>query len=166
LREEEAALREANLFHKMKISATHALKNWAISTSREAIELIPSTIDVKFSKPTPEHRWQRFSIRFKLLLFSLTEDSRNVPKETHSFLRLVTLGQLAIPSEFLINFEKSQLADVIGSDRKLKLPHQTPEIKLKRDLLAAEVDLRKKHITMIIAVYVVSKVLVRDVFNS
>lgn len=78
-KEEEQAKRETTLFHKMKISATQALRNWAINVTKEAIEMIPNSIDEKFNKPIPEHRWQRFSIRFKLLLFSFTEEAKTMP---------------------------------------------------------------------------------------
>ena len=166
LKEREQAKREVTLFHKMKISATQALKNWAINVTKDAIEMIPSTIDEKFNEPIPEHRWQRFSIRFKLLLYSFTDEAKTMPLQIHSFLSMITLGKLAIPPEFLIDFEKTQLAHVIGLDRKLKLPHEMQEIKNNKELLQDEIELRKKHITMIIAVFVVSKVLVHDVFNN
>ena len=55
---------------------------------------------------------------------------------------------------------------MIGLDRKLKLPHEISEIKNNPELLNEEVELRKKHITMIIACFVISKVLVHDVFNN
>ena len=51
-----------------------------------------------------------------------------MPVEMHNFLSMITLGKLRIPPEFLIDFEKSQLAHVIGLDRKLKLPHEISEI--------------------------------------
>lgn len=35
-------------FHKLKIAATTALKNWAVNITKEAIELIPKSIDEKF----------------------------------------------------------------------------------------------------------------------
>ena len=63
----------------MKISATNTLKNWAINVTKEAIENIPKSIDDKFDKAIPEHRWQRFSVRFKLLLFSFTEEAISMP---------------------------------------------------------------------------------------
>ena len=63
----------------MKIAATNALKNWAINVTKEAIENIPKSINAKFDKPIPEHRWQRFSVRFKLLLFSFTEEAISMP---------------------------------------------------------------------------------------
>lgn len=150
----------------MRLNAVRALRDWAVATVKDAVELIPRTIDDKFSQPNPEHRWQRFSIRFKLLLFSLTEEAKTMPHQTHQFLSMITLGKLAIPPDFLIDFEKTQLAHVIGLDRKMKLPHELAEVKQNAELLEAEVELRKKHITMIIAVFVVSKVLVHDVFNS
>jgi len=106
-KEREQATREITLFHKMKISATQALKNWAINVTKDAIELIPKTIDEKFDKPIPEHRWQRFSIRFKLLLFSFTEEAKTMPHQMHSFLSMITLGKLGIPPDFLIDFEKT-----------------------------------------------------------
>ena len=89
-----------------------------------------------------------------------------MPKELHNFLCMISLGKLRIPPEFLLDFEKSQLAHVIGLDRKLKLPHELPEVKENKELLDSEVELRKKHITMIIACFVISKVLVHDVFNN
>ena len=112
----------------MKISATQALKNWAINVTKEAIEMIPTSIDEKFNKPVADHRWQRFSIRFKLLLFSFVEESKNMPSELHNFLCMISLGKLRIPPEFLLDFEKTQLAHVIGLDRKLRLPHELPEV--------------------------------------
>ena len=39
--EAEEAKRDITLFHKMKISATNTLKNWAINVTKEAIENIP-----------------------------------------------------------------------------------------------------------------------------
>ena len=124
----EDSKRDITLFHKMKISATNALKNWAINVTKEAIENIPKSIDEKFKQPTSDHRWQKFSIRFKLLLFSFKEESINMPPEMHNFLSMITLGKLPIPPEFLIEFEKTQLANVIGLDRKLKMPHEMAEI--------------------------------------
>lgn len=53
----------------------------------------------------------------------------------HNFLSMITLGKLAIPPEFLIDFEKTQLANVIGLDRKLKLAHEMSEIKNNEGLL-------------------------------
>ena len=84
----------------------------------------------------------------------------------HNFLSMITLGKLPIPAEFLIEFEKTKLAHVIGLDRKLKLPHEISDIKNNPLMLQDEVELRKKHITMIIAIFVVVKVFVVDVFNS
>ncbi len=55
---------------------------------------------------------------------------------------------------------------MIGLDRKLRLPHELPDVQKNKELLDAEVELRKKHITMIIACFVISKVLVHDVFNN
>lgn len=129
VKELEDAKRDTTLFHKMKISATNALKNWAINVTKEAIENIPKSIDNKFDKPIPEHRWQRFSVRFKLLLFSFTAEAESMPFQMHNFLSMITLGKLPIPPEFFIDFEKGQLAQVIGLDRKLKLPHEMPGIK-------------------------------------
>jgi len=80
---------------------------WAINVTKEAIEMIPASIDQKFDKPIPEHRWQRFSIRFKLLLYSFTEEAKTMPFQMHNFLSMITLGKLRIPPEFLIEFEKS-----------------------------------------------------------
>ena len=45
LKELEQAKRDVTLFHKMKIRATQSLKQWAIDITKEAIELIPATID-------------------------------------------------------------------------------------------------------------------------
>ena len=47
-----------------------------MNVTKEALEIIPASINQKFDKPIPEHRWQRFSIRFKLLLYSLTEEEK------------------------------------------------------------------------------------------
>ena len=52
-----------------------------------------------------------------------------MPFQMHNFLSMITLGKLPIPPEFLIDFEKAQLAHVIGLDRRLKLPQEIPEIK-------------------------------------
>ena len=84
----------------------------------------------------------------------------------HSFLNALTLGKLRIPPGFLLDFEKSQLAHVIGLDRKLKLPHEIPEIQANPSLLQVEMETRKKHITMIIAIFVFCKVFAHDVFNN
>ena len=89
-----------------------------------------------------------------------------MPSQMHSFLSQITLGKLRIPPEFLIDFEKSQLAHVIGLDRTLKMPHQLAELKNNPALLEHEVQMRAKHITMIIAIFVVIKVFVLDVFNN
>ena len=113
----------------MRLNAVRALRDWAVATVKDAVELIPKTIDDKFNQPNPEHRWQRFSIRFKLLLFSLTEEAKTMPHQMHQFLSMITLGKLAIPPDFLIDFEKTQLAHVIGLDRKMKLPHELAEVK-------------------------------------
>ena len=48
MKELEDSKRDITLFHKMKISATNALKNWAINVTKEAIDNIPKTIDEKF----------------------------------------------------------------------------------------------------------------------
>ena len=89
-----------------------------------------------------------------------------MPFQMHDFLSMITLGKLAIPPNFLLDFEKTQLAHVLGLDRKLRLPHETADTKSNPELLNAEVELRKKHITMLIAIYIVVKVLVHDVFNN
>ena len=79
---------------------------------------------------------------------------------------MITLGKLPIPPEFLIDFEKTQLASVIGLDHKLKMPHEISDVKENQSLLAAEIEMRRKHITLIIACFVVCKVFVHDVFNN
>ena len=107
MKELEDSKRDITLFHKMKISATNALKNWAINVTKEAIDNIPKSIDEKFDKHIPEHRWQRFSIRFKLLLFSFKEEAISMPFQMHNFLSMITLGKLPIPHEFLIDFERT-----------------------------------------------------------
>lgn len=112
----------------MKISATQALKNWALTAAKDVIKHIPDSIDKKFDKPIPEHRWQRFSVRFKLLLKSFADEAISMPFQMHNFLSMITLGKLPIPAEFLIDFEKTQLANVIGLDRRLKMPFEQPEI--------------------------------------
>ena len=56
-KEREQSRKDITLFHKMKISATQALKNWAINVTKEAIEMIPTSIDEKFNKPIADHRW-------------------------------------------------------------------------------------------------------------
>jgi len=89
-----------------------------------------------------------------------------MPFQMHDFLSMITLGKLTIPTDFLLDFEKTQLAHVIGLDRRLRLPHEISNIKNNKEMLDAEVELRKKHITMIIAIFVIVKVLVYDVFNS
>ena len=134
-KQQAQAQRDITLFHKMKIGAMQALKSWAVNTTKEAIEMIPPSIDEKFNEPNPEHRWQRFSIRFKLLLYSFTEEASTMPAQMHNFLNALTLGKLRIPPGFLLDFEKSQLSHVIGLDRKLKLPHEIPEIQANPSLL-------------------------------
>ena len=57
MKEIEDQKRDVTLFHKMKISATNALKNWAITVTKEAIDNIPKSIDEKFDQPVPEDRW-------------------------------------------------------------------------------------------------------------
>ena len=89
-----------------------------------------------------------------------------MPFQMHNFLSMITLGKLPIPAEFLIEFEKTKLAHVIGLDRKLKLPHEIADIKNNPAMLEDEIELRKKHITMLIAIFVVVKVFVVEVFNS
>lgn len=51
-------------------------------------------------------------------------------------------------------------------DRKLKMPQEIPEIKENPSILEAEIELRKTHITMLIACFVFCKVLMIEVFNS
>ena len=160
LKDLEQAKKDRTLFQKMKISSQQAMRNWSVNVIKEAIEMIPPTIDAKFDKPLPEHRWQRFSIRFKLLVYSFTEEAKTMPFQMHDFLSMLTLGKLAIPPNFLYDFEKTQLAHVLGFDRKLRLPQEIQDIKNNPVLLEAEVEMRKKHITMLIAVYVIVKVLV------
>ena len=53
---------------------------------KESIELVPPSVDEKFNKPTPDDRWQKFSIRFKLIMYALSEEAKTVPLVVHSFL--------------------------------------------------------------------------------
>ena len=53
----EQAKKDRTLFQKMKISSQQAMRNWSVNVIKEAIEMIPPTIDAKFDKPLPEHRW-------------------------------------------------------------------------------------------------------------
>ena len=77
--------------------------------------MVPKIVDEKFSKPTPGDRWQRFSVRFKLILYSFTEEVKSVPAPVHKFLSQVTIGQLRIPDEFLLPFEKKHVAGSLGN---------------------------------------------------
>ena len=63
----------------MRASADQALKNWAVTVIKDMILVIPAKIDEKFNQPTPEHRLQRLSIRFKFLLYSLAEEAKSIP---------------------------------------------------------------------------------------
>ena len=84
----------------------------------------------------------------------------------HNFLSMISLGKLPMPPEFLIEFEKTQLAHVIGLDRRLKMPQEISEIKDNPSLLSAELEQRKNHITMLVSCFVFSKVFTVEVFNS
>ena len=86
-----------------------------------------------------------------------------MPFQMHDFLSMVTLGKLPLPSDFLLDFEKSRLAHVIGSDRKLRIPH---EIQNNTEQLEAEIETHKKHNIMIVAIYVFAKVLIQEVYAS
>ena len=62
---------EYTAFLKHQKQATQDLKRWAIDVVSTTVRLIPDSIDKKFDEYTSDHRWMRFQIRFKLVLFSL-----------------------------------------------------------------------------------------------
>ena len=94
---------------------------------KEAISIVPKGIDQKYNRPNPEDRWQRFSYRFKLILYSLTVKVDTIPKGVHSFLSQLTIGDLRIPEDFLLPFEVKQVRYSIGSERKLLPAHLHPD---------------------------------------
>jgi len=122
--------------------------------------MVPKSVDEKFSKPTPADRWQRFSIRFKLILYSFTEEVKTIPKTVHNFLSRMTIGQLRIPEEFLLPFEKEHVAGSLGGERRLIPAHLHPDLQNNPTLLAKEVETRKRQMTLMIGAFIVSKVLV------
>ena len=44
-------------FYRVKIASAGALKEWAIDIIKDAIESVPTSVDEKYNKPTPEDRW-------------------------------------------------------------------------------------------------------------
>lgn len=128
--------------------------------------MVPTSVDEKFSRPNPADRWQRFSIRFKLILYSFTQEVKTVPKSVHKFLSQMTIGQLRIPEEFLLPFEKEHINETLGVQRKLIPAHLHPDFKDKRNLMGEEIEKRKRQMTLMIGAFVISKVFVQDVFNN
>ena len=78
---------------------------------KESISSIPPSIDKKFNKPTAGHRWRRFAARFKLVLYTLSEEVNTVPQVVHNFLSQLTIGQLRIPDEYLLPLEKKYISE-------------------------------------------------------
>ena len=95
---------------------------------KDSIELLPASVDEKFSNPTPEDRWQKFSIRFKLIMYALSEEAKTVPIVVHSFLSQLTSGKLRIPEDFLLPIEMKQVNKDLGEDRRLTPVQQLTEI--------------------------------------
>ena len=86
--------------------------------------MIPASIDEKYDEPTNEHRWQRFDIRFKLLLFTLVQNLGQIPDVVYHFIANVTTGKLSIPPEFLLLFEKKKIEVSLAQNKERKLTNE------------------------------------------
>ena len=78
----------------------------------------------------------------------------------------MTIGQLRIPEEFLLPFEKDQINETLGSERRLIPAHLHPDFKDNPTLMATEIEKRKRQMTLLIGAFVISKVFVQDIFNN
>ena len=79
----------------------------------------------------------------KVIAFSLSVNMEALPKSPLSFLSKLTIGQLRIPYDFLLEFEAQQLQGSISSDRKLLLPTEMTGVKEDEILVQAEVTKRR-----------------------
>ena len=99
---------------------------------------------MKYNRPNPDDRWQRFQYRFKLILYSFADKVNTIPRGVHSFLSQLTIGHLRIPEEFLLPFEWQQVNDSLGVERKLIPAHLIEEYKTNPTLLSGEIEKRKR----------------------
>jgi len=59
-------------FHELEQRARVDLKNWAVGLIKASIKLIPDEqIAENFKEDNAYTRWQKFNIRYKLILFAL-----------------------------------------------------------------------------------------------
>ena len=89
-----------------------------------------------------------------------------MPKGVHDFLSQMTIGKLRIPEEFLLPFEVTQVDESLGKERKLIPAHLMEECKTNPTLLSAEIEKRKRQMTLMVSAFIISKVFVQDIFDD
>ena len=78
----------------------------------------------------------------------------------------MTIGHLRIPVEFLLPFEVEYVNESLGTERKLTPAHLMEECKANPALLSAEIENRKRQMTLMVSAFVISKVFLQDIFDN